>query len=95
MSGLKCAVVAFGIAMAAVVPALAAEGEMDDRMAVAINSQGKWAMAKLSDKGMAMMKGAKPLKAGMVIFMRDGKMYMVNDPKGTLFGMRRDMMMVN
>jgi hypothetical protein len=39
------------------------------------------------------MKTAKPLGAGIVVFMHQGKLYMAEDPKGTLYEMRRDMMM--
>lgn len=94
MSMLKGALAAAAMAVSAAVPALAADGGMDDGMAWVLNTDGKYATGKLSQMGLAeMMRAAKPLPGGAVIFMHQGKLYYMDDPKGSAYQMRRDMMM--
>jgi hypothetical protein len=90
----KGLLLAVGLAIATAAPAFAADGGLDDGMAWVINPGGKYTSGKLSTKGMTeVMKTAKPLGAGVIVFMHQGKLYMADDPKGTLYEMRRDMMM--
>ena len=94
MSTVKGLLLAFGLALAAAAPAFAADGGMDDGMAWVLDPSGKFMTGKLSTTGMAtVMKMAKPMGHGVVIFMHQGKLYMAEDPKGTLYQMRRDMLM--
>lgn len=93
MNIFKPALVVCGLAVASVA-VFAADGGMDDGVAWIINPGGRYTNGKLSDKGMAeMMKTAKPVTGGVAIFMSKGKLYMVDDPKGSLYDMSRDMML--
>ncbi|HEY0439197.1 MAG TPA: hypothetical protein VGD36_03915 [Xanthobacteraceae bacterium] len=93
MSMLKSALVAAGLMVAALTPGFAADGGMDDGMAWVLNPSGQYATGKLTPQAMSqLMKRAKPI-TGMVVFMANSKLYMAPDPKGTVYQMRRDMMM--
>ena len=92
MSIVKGTLLALGLAAASFAPAFAADGGLDDGMAWSLNIDGKFSTGKLSSRGMSeVMKTAKPLPGGVVIFMSNGKLYMADDPKGTLYQMRRDL----
>jgi hypothetical protein len=93
MSTWKGALAAAGIALAATVPAVAADGGMEDGMALVMNLEGNWSMAKMSPRAAGMMKNAKPLKSGMVVFMQNGRLYTASDRRGNLYQQRRDWMM--
>jgi hypothetical protein len=93
MSLVKSTLVALALATASVAPAFAGDGGMDDGMAWALNIDGTYSTGKLNAKGMTeMMKMAKPLPGGVTIFRSNGKLYMIDDPKGSVYQMRRDMM---
>lgn len=93
MSLVKGTLVALALATASMAPAFAADGGMDDGMAWILDLDGKYSTGKLTDKGMTdAMKMAKPLPGGVTIFRSNGKLYMIDDPKGSLYQMRRDMM---
>ena len=89
----KAAMVGFGLAAAATTAGIAQQSGMGDRGAYFFGSGGQMANGRLSDKAMSeMTKTAKPLEGGVVIFMSGGKLYMAEDPKGTLYQQSRDMM---
>ena len=91
MSIVKRTLLALGLILASVAPSVAADGGMDDGMAWTLNPGGSHSMLKLTTAGMnEAMKTAKPLPGGVVVFMNKGKLYMADDPKGTLFQMLRD-----
>jgi hypothetical protein len=93
MSIAKGILVALTLATAGMAPALAGDGGMDDGMAWILDLDGKYATGKLNDKGMTeAMKMAKPLPGGVTIFRSNGKLYMIDDAKGSVYQMRRDIM---
>ena len=88
---LKASLLALGLALAPVAPGFAADGGMDDGMAWTVNPAGNHSTMKLTTAGMAeVMKNAKPIPGSVVIFRNQGKLYMVDDPKGSLAQMLRD-----
>ena len=91
MTIVQTTLIALAFTTAAVAPAFAGDGGMDDGMAWVLNPGGQYTTGKLKPEAMAMlMKRAKPVK-GMVVFMANGKLYMAQDPKGTLYQRRMDM----
>jgi hypothetical protein len=72
-------VVAFGAP--ALTQSLIGDGEpweLRDRMAYTVHPTGKMRALPIGDKGMAMMmKRAKPVPRGTVLFTRNGQLYMM------------------
>ena len=92
MSILKGAFLAVALTTAAVSAASAAEGNIGADSAYMFNSEGRYYSAKLSQKGMTeLMKTARQLPGGVTIVMNRGKLYLVDDPKGSIYQMRMDM----
>lgn len=92
MSILKSTLVAISLTVASLSPSFAAEGKLDDSMAFFVDSSGRSYSGKLNAKGMTeVMKTAKQLPGGAAVVMSNGKLYVVDDPKGTLYQMRMDM----
>jgi hypothetical protein len=69
------------IAFAVATPAFAQQGEpwnMQEGKAYVVDMQGNMKMMQPKDQGMAMMKKrAKPVPKGMVFFMNNGQLYMM------------------
>ena len=94
MATLKGAALGLAIAVCSTIPALAdSSGIMEDRYALVLTNTGQWTMARLSPGARAMMRRAKPMKAGIVVFNQGGRLYWVSDPRGTLYQQRRDWLM--
>lgn len=92
MSVLKGTFLAVALVITAVPSALAAEGNIGTDSAYMFNSEGRYYGAKLSQKGMTeLMKTARELPGGVTIVMNKGKLYVVDDPKGTIYQRRMDM----
>lgn len=82
MSFIKSALVAGGMMLALGTHAMAQDtGPWDvrERTAYVVSMDGTMKTMAISEKGMAMlMKRAKKVPRGMVFFMHDGALYMVN-----------------
>ncbi len=86
MSVIKSALVAGGMAVALLGTSLTgafAQGndpwDIKDRTAYVVMMDGTMKSMRISDEGMKMlMKKAKAVPRGMVFFMNNGKLYMVN-----------------
>jgi len=92
MSLLKETFLAAILVATAASPVLAAEGNIGTDSAYMFNQEGRYTSAKLSQKGMSeLMKTARQLPGGVTIVMSKGKLYLVDDPKGTIYQMRMDM----
>jgi hypothetical protein len=76
------------IALAATTSAFAQQGEpwsLQEGKAYVVDMQGKMKVMQPKDQGMAMMKKrAKPVPKGMVFFMNNGQLYMMQG-KRSLF----------
>jgi len=92
MSALK------GVVLAAIVAAgsVAAASAVQARD-IAINQEGQMVIFGGSGEGvigkmksMDAFKNAKPLPGGVVIFMHEGKLYMMDDPENAMFKHRSD-----
>ena len=85
MSLIKSALVAGGMSLALLTGAFAQGNEpwdIKERTAYVVMMDGTMKTVRLGDKGMAMlMKSAKKVPRGMVIFMNNGQLYMVNASK--------------
>ena len=64
---------------------------------IAINQEGQMIIVGGDGQGvigtmksMDLFKNAKPLAGGVVIFMHNGKVYMLDDPQGDMFKHRAD-----
>jgi Flp pilus assembly protein TadD len=72
---------AAAIAFAIAAPAFAQQGDswdMQEGKAYVVDMQGKMKMMQPKDPGMAMMKKrGKPVPKGMVFFMSNGQLYMM------------------
>ncbi|MBX6425582.1 MAG: hypothetical protein IRZ09_06630 [Variibacter sp.] len=91
MSIVKAFLIAAGLVAGASAAARAGEGSIDTNMAFVFNASGHYLSGKVNSKGMAeLMKGAKALPGGVSIVRSKGKLYVVEDPKGTLYQMARD-----
>ena len=91
MSIAKGTLLAAAILFGATAPGYAADGGLEDGMAWTLNPGGKHTTMKLTTIGMnEVMKTAKPIPGGVVVFMHQGKLYMADDPKGSLSQMLRD-----
>jgi hypothetical protein len=80
---LKSALVAAGMSLALASGAVAQGGsdpwDIRERTAYVVSMDGKMKTMTISDKGMSMlMRKAKKVPRGMVFFMNDGSLYMVN-----------------
>ena len=74
---LVASVAAFAFALPAV-----AQEDLSDRTALMRDSSGKMMRMKVSDKAHAeIMKKARPLPQGRMIYMSGGKLYSVDDRK--------------
>jgi len=92
MSTFKGAFLAVALATAAVSSASAAEGNIGTDSAYMFSSEGRYYSARVSQKGMTeLMKTARQLPGGVTIVMNRGKLYLVDDPKGSIYQMRMDM----
>ncbi len=92
MSMLKGTLIAVGFTLASLSPSFAAEGSIDDSTAFIVDTNGRFFSGKLNAKGMGeVMKNARELPGGVTVVMSKGKLYVVDDPKGTLYQMRMDM----
>jgi hypothetical protein len=69
------------VAFAVTTPALAQQGDtwnLQEGRAYVVDMQGKMKVMQPKDQGMAMMKKrAKPVPKGMVFFMNNGQLYMM------------------
>jgi hypothetical protein len=88
MSFIKSALVAGAMSLALVTSAAAQGGgdpwDIRDRTAYVVMMDGTMKTMTITDKGMAMlMKKAKKVPRGMVFFMNNGQLYMVN--AGSMF----------
>jgi hypothetical protein len=95
MSMYKATLVAVALATAAAAwttPSIAAPNEqsMAEGSILMISPGGKYVMGKMTDKSMGMVRHAKPVAAGTIIFMHNGKLYMMSDPKGMMWGHMSD-----
>jgi Tfp pilus assembly ATPase PilU len=57
-------------------------------MMIIFGTSGEGVIGKM--KSMDMFKNAKPLPGGVVIFMHEGKLYMLDDPQGDMYKHRTD-----
>jgi hypothetical protein len=97
MSMLKGTALALTLALASTAPAFAQGGEssgnMHDLRAMVFAADGKMASGKLTDKGLAdVMKTAKPVSGGAVLFRHQGKLYLMEDATESAYQKWRDMM---
>lgn len=91
---LKATLIAAGLAITVPAAAFAGEGSIDADEAIIFNSSGFYMTGKVNPKGMTeLMRTAKPLSGGAALVMSNGKFYLVEDPKGTLYQMARDKVM--
>ena len=69
------------VAFAVATPALAQQGDnwnLQEGKAYAVDMQGNMKVMQPKDRGMAMMKKrAKPVPKGMIFFMNNGQLYMM------------------
>jgi Flp pilus assembly protein TadD len=81
MSALTRTLCAASIAFALATSAFAQQGEpwsLQEGKAYVVDMQGKMKMMQPKDQGMALMKKrAKPVPKGMVFFMNNGQLYMM------------------
>jgi hypothetical protein len=79
---LKSAIAAAALTLAFVTGASAIENnpwDLRDRMAYAVTMNGSMRSIDISDKGMTMlMRRAKKVPRGTVLFMNNGQLYMTN-----------------
>ena len=82
MSLIKSALIAGGMTLTLATGAFAQGNEpwdIRDRTAYVVTMDGSMKTMAITDKGMAMlMKKAKKVPRGMVFFMNNGQLYMVN-----------------
>ena len=82
MSFIKSALVAGGMTLALVTATFAQDNspwDIKERTAYVVMMDGTMKTMTITDKGMAMlMKKAKKVPRGMVFFMNNGQLYMVN-----------------
>jgi hypothetical protein len=91
MSYVKGALIACTLAVGSAVVALATEGNFSDGMVFTLHSNGQYAMGKATQRGLSeAMKSARPLPGGVTVIMSGSKIYLADDPKGSLFHMFRD-----
>jgi hypothetical protein len=91
MSIAKSGLLACALALAALTTAHATEGNFSDGMLITLNSDGKYAMGKATPRGLTeAMKNARQLPGGVSLIMSGGKIYIAEDPQGTLYQMLRD-----
>jgi hypothetical protein len=84
MSSFRKALLGAALAVTVATPALAQNligsgepWELRDRMAYAVNMTGNMRILPIGDRGMTMlMKRAKPVARGTVLFMHNGQLYM-------------------
>jgi photosystem II stability/assembly factor-like uncharacterized protein len=90
MSALKGMVLAAGLALASATAAYAVSDTMLAEGATIIYSTtGESTAGAMTDKGKAaLLKGAKPLDHGVVIFRHNGKLYMAEDPGNAMYKSR-------
>ena len=86
----------FVLATAVAIGALAAASAAQARD-IAINQEGQMVIFGAAGEGvigkmksMDAFKNAKPLGGGVVIFMHEGKLYMLDDPESAMFKHRSD-----
>jgi hypothetical protein len=87
-----------GVALAAVVAAASLTAATDVQARdIAINQEGQMVIFNGDGQGvigtmksMDLFKNAKPLAGGVVIFMHNGKVYMMDDPENAMFKHRTD-----
>jgi hypothetical protein len=69
------------VAFAVATPALAQQGDtwnLQEGKAYVVDMQGKMKVMQPKDQGMALMKKrAKPVRKGMIFFMNNGQLYMM------------------
>ena len=92
MSALKGVILAAIVAVGSVAAASAVQARD-----IAINQEGQMIIFGGSGQGvigkmksMDAFKNAKPLSGGVVIFMHEGKLYMMDDPESAMFKHRSD-----
>lgn len=94
-SMLKATLLAATFSGAVLASAQAAEGNIGTDSVYMFNSEGRYTSGKLTEQAMArLMRNAKPIR-GVIIVMSKGKLYMVDDPRGTLYQRRMDMVSGN
>lgn len=86
MGFVKQAIMGLALMGALATPAIAAEGgegswQLSDSMVIMTKPNGTVTQKKITDAATTamLMKDAKPLAAGVIIMMHDGKMYMTTD----------------
>jgi hypothetical protein len=92
MSALKGVILAAIVAVGSVAASSAVQARD-----IAINQEGQMIIFGGSGQGvigkmksMDAFKNAKPLPGGVVIFMHEGKLYMMDDPENAMFNHRSD-----
>ena len=90
MSALKGMVLAAGLALASATAAYAVSDTMlAEGATIMYSTTGESAAGSMTDKGKAaLLKGAKPLDYGVVIFRHNGKLYMAEDRGNAMYKSR-------
>ncbi len=88
MSFFRQAIVGLALMGALAAPALAAEGgeggwQLTNSMVIVTMPNGAVTQKKITDatKAAMLMKDARPVTAGVILMMHDGKLYMTTDTK--------------
>lgn len=91
MSLLKAAIVASTLALGLANGASATEGNFTDGMLITVNPDGRYMMGRATQRGIdAFMKSARQLPGGTAVMRYNGRFYIAEDPRGTLYQMFRD-----
>jgi len=95
MSIVKKLLIAAATSAALVFPALAAEGEpVQNGTVYVLEPNGTMVQMKFTAAGMKAFTNEKPkvVSKRMFLVMQNGKFYMLEDPRGSLYSQWRDMM---
>jgi hypothetical protein len=94
MSVFKGAMVALALAAATVASTTPSFAQRESAMAegtiLMVSPGGKYVMGKMTDKTKAMLGTATPLSGGTMLVMSGGKLYVLPDPGGAMYGKMSD-----
>jgi hypothetical protein len=95
MSVFKGALVALALAAATAASTTPSFAQMHDQAmaegtVLMVSPAGRYVMGKMTDKTKAMLGTATPVSGGTMIIMSGGKLYVLPDPGGTMYGKMSD-----
>jgi hypothetical protein len=91
MSTVKAIILATGLALASTAAFAVTDSTLGEGSTVMYSSTGESAAGTMTEKGKAeLLKHAKPLDHGVIIFRHAGKLYMAEDPGNTMYKSRSE-----